>query len=69
MIVIPRMISKERTLFESNTTIRLPLWGETAIRLVALFFIVSCICCSNIENEYKLENFYCQAIYRNLTIF
>jgi len=40
MIEIPRMISKERTLFEINTTIRLPLWGETAIRLVALFFIV-----------------------------
>ena len=48
MIVIPRMISKERTPFEFNTAIRLPLWGKAAIRLVVLFFIVLYICCSNI---------------------
>jgi len=49
IIVIPKMISKERTSFEFNTTMRLPLWGETAIRLVALFFIILYICCSNVK--------------------
>jgi hypothetical protein len=69
MIVIPRMISKERTPFEFNITIRLPLWGKAAIRLVVLFFIVVYICCSNIKFEYKPSYRYCQVIYPNITIF
>ncbi len=69
MIEIPKMISKERTPFEFSTTMRLPLWGETAIRLVALFFIKLYMCYSNVINEYISENFFCQAILGNLTIF
>ena len=69
MIVIPRMISKERTPFEFNTIIRLPLWGNAAIRLVVLFLIVLYICCSNIEFEYKPSYWYCQVIYPNITNF
>jgi len=69
MIVIPRMISKERTPIESNVTIRLPLMGEAAIRLVVLFFIVLYMCCSIIDFEYKPSYRFCQVNYRNITIF
>ena len=47
------MISKERTLIEFNTTIRLLLWGEATIRLVVLFFIVLYMCCSILASNIK----------------